>query len=84
MVRQIWEVDYYAEILDLKEKNRKLEERMDWIKKYLDDSIRHWRKIYNDQTIPTTPPDDFEREMAEHYIDAYQSVRSSIFGEVLE
>lgn len=29
--KQIWEIDYYAEILDLRQKSRQLEEEMDQI-----------------------------------------------------
>jgi len=41
------------------------------IKAYLDKVIRHWRMC------DSTP------EMRAHYIDAYQSVRTSIFGDCL-
>lgn len=40
------------------------------VKKYLDHAISYWRKC---------PP----TEMQSHYVDAYQSVRVSLFGELL-
>ena len=40
------------------------------VKKYLDRVISYWREC---------PP----TEMQTHYVDAYQSVRLSIFGELL-
>jgi hypothetical protein len=47
------------------------------VKQYLDDAIRLWRE-YKTQvtTIAAT-------NKADHYIDAYQSVRTSLFGELL-
>lgn len=42
------------------------------IKKYLDDCIDHWRDKRDKGINPT---------MAINYIDAYQSVRTSLFGE---
>jgi hypothetical protein len=43
----------------------------DAVKGYLDKVITHWRAC---------PP----TEMQSHYIDAYQSLRLSIFGELLQ
>ncbi len=43
----------------------------DAVKEYLDKCITHWRR--------SAPP----CEMRNHYIDAFQSVRVSIFGELL-
>lgn len=40
------------------------------IREFLDRTIRHWRKV-----APT--------EMQKHYVDAFQSVRVSLFGETL-
>ena len=40
------------------------------VKAYLDAAITHWRGC---------PPS----EMRSHYVDAFQSVRTSIFGELL-
>lgn len=41
------------------------------VKNYLDNVITHWRRC------------DAEPEMRSHYLDAYQSVRISLFGELL-
>lgn len=49
------------------------------VKNYLDRAIEHWREegaIYAET--------EENRTMARHYIDAYQSVRTSLFGELLE
>lgn len=43
------------------------------VKKYLDECITFWRK----------QRDEGETEKAPCYIDAYQSVRMSLFGETL-
>ncbi len=43
----------------------------DAVKEYLDKCISHWRR--------NAPPSD----MRAHYVDAFQSVRVSIFGELL-
>ena len=45
-------------------------------KQYLDDCIRHWRKIEKDKSQD-------KNQIAKYYIDAYQSVRMSLFGELL-
>ena len=47
------------------------------IKNYLDRAIETWRKRRNDSHSKA------EHEMAIHYIDAFQSVRRSLFGELL-
>jgi len=47
------------------------------VKDYLDVCIRHWR---GEQKRPTTRK---KWEMTRHYIDAFQSVRISLFGELL-
>jgi len=44
---------------------------------YLDGSIR----IY--QSLMTSTRDQVRRLMAEHYVDAFQSMRNSLFGELL-
>ena len=44
----------------------------DAVKEYLDNNIRYWRK--------QTPKDP---DFAYYYIDAYQSMRQSLFGERL-
>jgi len=49
------------------------------IKEYLDSCIKSWRDKRDDVKFP-----EVTREMAKHYIDAFQSVRISIFGELLE
>ena len=43
----------------------------DAVKEYLDNCITHWRN--------NAPPS----EMRSHYVDAFQSVRTSLFGELL-
>lgn len=43
------------------------------VKKYLDDCIKLWRK----------ERDDNDSKVAVHYMDAYQSMRSSLFGATL-
>jgi hypothetical protein len=75
--RQIWNVDYYAEILDLREENRELKEQLDNIKGYLDECISYWRNVRNN-------PDHKDYVYSFSYIDAFQSMRLSIFGETLE
>lgn len=42
------------------------------VKKYLDDCIRFWRDKRKEGN-----------KMAMYYVDAFQSVRSSLFGELL-
>lgn len=55
----------------------KLEFTEEAIKKYLDDCITLWRaEVRGGGSIEG-------RTMAVYYVDAYQSVRSSIFGETL-
>ncbi len=49
----------------------------DGIKDYLDDAIRHWRKKRDNATT------DEDKLMAVCYVDAFQSVRVSVFGELL-
>lgn len=44
------------------------------VKEYLDRNIRHWRSQRDSIS---------EAQMALYYIDAYQSVRISLFGETL-
>ena len=52
----------------------KLEERL---RKYLDMAIRNWRKRKEEAV------DELEEHTAACYIDAFQSVRVSILGELL-
>lgn len=47
---------------------------LDEIKKYLDSCIVYWRKKRDEESC----------EFAKYYIDAFQSVRNSIFDELLE
>lgn len=47
------------------------------IKTYLDKAITNWRKTRDTSTEPV------EVTMATHYIDAFQSVRATLFGETL-
>jgi hypothetical protein len=50
--------------------------REDDVKAYLDKCILHWRKRRHEGSRQTVL-------MCDHYIDAFQSVRISLFGEVL-
>lgn len=47
------------------------------VRAYLDTSIQHWRSVRDGNAEPPI------RIMATHYIDAFQSVRCSLFGSVL-
>jgi len=51
------------------------------VKEYLDGCIRNWRKV-GDNGVPGMP--EYDKNIATYYIDAYQSVRVSLFGELLE
>jgi hypothetical protein len=62
------------------------------VKEYLDDCIRLWRE-YRDVAHSYFGPDPSDKQKfiaerqaasARNYIDAYQSVRSSLFGEPLD
>ena len=46
------------------------------VKEYLDSCINHWRGILND-------PKHEHHDIAIYYCDAFQSVRVSLFGELL-
>lgn len=48
------------------------------VKDYIDTCIRLWRRKYRDSIF-----DEDERLVAACYVDAYQSVRTSLFGETL-
>ncbi len=53
------------------------------VREYLDDVILHWRAIRDtpiDQLLPTPQR---MKSLAVAYVDAYQSVRESLFGERL-
>ena len=47
------------------------------IQEYLDMAVRVWREKRDGAET------DVKREMVVHYVDAFQSVRISIFGELL-
>lgn len=47
------------------------------VKEYLDDRIRRWRKIKENNKHELN-------YMAFYYIDAYRGIRESLFGELLE
>ena len=51
----------------------------DAVKEYLDSAIRTWRRKRDGSIQP-----EALKIMAGHYIDAFQSVRVSMFGELLE
>jgi len=53
------------------------------VKLYIDECIKFWRKK-RDSTRGLGMKEFKEREVAPFYIDAYQSVRTSLFGELLE
>ena len=61
-------VDYEPLIPDTREK----------VRDYLDKAITIWRKKRD------LAPGEYERLMAVHYIDAFQSVRVSLLGSLLE
>lgn len=50
---------------------------------YLDKAIRHWRGVRRNTLGVGTLAAGKSHEMALHYIDAYQSVRTTIFGATL-
>lgn len=51
------------------------------VKKYLDNCIIHWRMLQAAEA--KTADEAYNRDIAIFYIDAYQSMRTSIFGELL-
>ena len=61
------------------------------VKEHLDDCIRFWREREKKARFGPLSRNDpgaareaaHQEDMAKHYIDAYQSVRSSLFGELL-
>jgi hypothetical protein len=53
------------------------------VKSHLDKCIRFWRNK-RDKKSALNMKEMEERDMAPFYIDAYQSVRMSLFGELLE
>jgi hypothetical protein len=56
----------------------RVELREQAVLEYLDKAIRSWRDRRDDPLSNRS-----EALMSEHYIDAFQSVRVSLFGEVL-
>lgn len=54
------------------ETNRTIPFNKEDVKKYLDECIKYWRKEHLNN-----------KEMARYYIDAFQSVRVSLFNELL-
>lgn len=57
----------------------------DAVKEYLDEAIRSWRRKRDGRNIEMQASMASEKViMARHYIDAYQSVRTSLFGDLLE
>ena len=48
---------------------------------HIDSCIRYWRRRRNRALLLENGQPDYE--MAVHYIDAYQSMRTSLFGELL-
>ncbi len=49
------------------------------VREYLDRAITKWREVRNSET-----PDSAAQSKADHYVDAFQSIRVSLFGEVLQ
>jgi len=49
------------------------------IKAYLDSCIELWRGYRND---PSTSDREYMKRVAPYYIDAFQSVRKTLFGEL--
>lgn len=54
----------------------------DWLREYLDGSIRAWRKM-KDEATGDAAQVAMKRHTATCYVDAFQSVRTSVFGETL-
>jgi len=61
-----------------KKKPETVEFTQEAVKGYLDMCIHTWRRKRQDATS-----DDDEKQMAIYYVDAFQSVRVSLFGELL-
>lgn len=47
------------------------------VKEYLDRNIRHWRASRDGSS------EMYDAQIALHYIDAYQTIRLALFGEML-
>lgn len=52
-----------------------------YVKEYLDDMIEYWR---NKRDEAHNVSDDQDKLIASCYVDAYQSVRKNLFGELKE
>lgn len=52
------------------------------IKDYLDNCIRFWRKE-REKNVPNAHEMTYDSSLCNHYIDAFQSIRMSIFDELL-
>lgn len=52
------------------------------VKAYLDKCINHWRNVKN--ALISRGDEQNDIQMCDHYIDAFQSVRISVFGELLD
>ena len=53
------------------------------VRAYLDDAILQWRRVRSMDDEQLLPGQRQTKSMADIYIDAYQSVRMSLFGECL-
>jgi hypothetical protein len=60
-------------MLTLETNDQKIKFNKESVKEYLDKCIEYWRK-----------QKQYGNEIARYYIDAYQSVRTSLFGELKE
>ncbi len=71
-------VDLEDLISTIKTNRNKYQKIIEEAKKTLDECIEFWRSKKSFETIAD------KKFMAECYIDAYQSMRKNIFGEILE
>ena len=55
----------------------------DDILEYLDDAIRYWRRMADMKKPPIAPIPFKDRVECKCYIDAFQSMRKKLFGELL-
>lgn len=53
------------------------------VKEYLDTAIRKWRKRKVEARMLSVGPDNIATTISECYVDAFQSVRTTLFGELL-
>ena len=54
------------------------------VKEFLDNAIKSWRSKYNKHSMKNHRTSEELALQAADYIDAYQSVRVSLFGELLK